>query len=64
MMAFERWCNKVSATQFEKDSFMMLFDVANAIKVLNPLYEIANGNDSEETKMHLNAGIFGLTLFK
>ncbi len=62
--AFEQWCNKLNATQLEKDSFQMLFDVANAINILNPLYEIATGNDSEETKMHLNAGIFGLSLFK
>ena len=27
-------------------------------------YELATGNDSEETKMHLEAGIFGLSLFK
>ncbi len=64
MMVFEQWCKEVNATQFEKDSFQMLLDVANAINVLNPLYEIATGNDSDETKMHLNAGIFGLSLFK
>lgn len=64
MIAFDEWCKKVNATQFEKESFKMLFDVANAINVLNPLYEIATGNDSEETKMHLNAGIFALSLFK
>lgn len=64
MAAFDQWCNKVNATQLEKDSFQILFDVANAINVLNPLYEIATGNDSEETKMHLNAGLFGLSLFK
>lgn len=63
-IAFDEWCKKVNATQFEKESFKMLFDVANAINVLNPLYEIATGNDSEETKMHLNAGIFALSLFK
>lgn len=62
--AFNQWCNEINATQLEKDSFHVLFDVANAINVLNPLYEIATGNDSEETKMHLNAGIFGLSLFK
>ncbi len=64
MAAFEQWCSEVNATQLEKDSFLMLFEVANAINVLNPLYEIATGNDSDETKMHLNAGIFGLSLFK
>lgn len=64
MIAFDEWCKKVNATQFEKESFKMLFDVANAINILNPLYEIATGNDSEETKMHLNAGIFALSLFK
>lgn len=63
-IAFNEWCEKVNATRFEKESFKMLFDVANAINVLNPLYEIATGNDSEETKMHLNAGIFALSLFK
>lgn len=64
MIAFDEWCKKVNATQFEKESFKMSFDVANAINILNPLYEIATGNDSEETKMHLNAGIFALSLFK
>lgn len=61
---FNQWCNAINATQFEKDSFKMLFDVANAINILNSIYEIAIGNDSEETKMHLNAGIFGLNLLK
>lgn len=64
MTAFEQWCNEVNATELEKESFQMLFDVANAINVLNPLYEIATGNDSDETKMHLNAGVFALSLFK
>lgn len=63
-VVFEQWCNEVNATQLEKDSFHILFEVANAINVLNPLYEIATGNESEETNMHLNAGIFGLSLFK
>lgn len=63
-IAFDEWCKKVNASQFEKESFKMLFDVANAINVLNPLYEIVTGNDSEETRMHLNAGIFALSLFK
>lgn len=62
--AFEQWCNEVNATQLEKDSFKIVFDVANAINVLNSIYEIAMKNDSKETKMHLNAGIFGLSLFK
>lgn len=64
MLAFEQWCKEVNANQFEKDSFFILFDVANAIKILNPFYEIATGNDSKENKMHLNTGAFGLSLFK
>lgn len=63
-IAFNEWCQKINATDFEKQSFQILFDVANAINVLNPIYEIATGNDSDETKMHLNAGLFALTLFK
>ena len=63
-MTFNEWCKKVEASEFEKESFQMLFDVANAINVLNPIYELATGNDSDETKMHLNAGLFALTLFK
>ena len=63
-MAFELWCKKMNATEYEKESFNLLFDVANAINVLNPIYEIATGNDSDETKMHLNAGLFALSLFK
>lgn len=62
--AFTQWCEEVNATELEKESFKMLFDVANAINVLNPLYEIKIGNESEETKMHFNAGIFGLSLFQ
>ena len=63
-MAFEEWCNQVNATDFEIESFQLLFDVANAINVLNPVYELVTGNDSNETKMHLEAGLFALTLFK
>lgn len=62
--AFERWCEKVNATEFEKDSFQLILDVANAINVMNPIYEFATGNNSDETKMHLDAGLFGLSLFK
>lgn len=62
--AFDLWCNKVNATEYEKESFQTIYDVANAINVLNPLYEIATGNDSDETMMHLKAGLFALTLFK
>lgn len=63
-IAFNEWCKKVNATEFEKQSFQMLYDVANAINVLLPNYELATGNDSNETKMHLNAGLFALKLFK
>jgi Ser/Thr protein kinase RdoA (MazF antagonist) len=61
--AFESWCDKVSATELEKRSFKLLFDVANAINIMNTNYQIYNGNTSEETEMHLKAGIFGLSLF-
>lgn len=60
---FEKWCMKVNATEFEKDSFDLLFRVANAINIMNSTYEQLNGNDSEETKMHFDVGIFGLDLF-
>ena len=62
-MAFKTWCDGVVATAFEKDSFPLLFDVANAINILNTAYEIKMGNHSEENKMHLKMGLFGLTLF-
>ena len=60
---FDLWCNKVGATDLERDSFKMLFDVANAINIMNSSYEKYTGNTSDETEMHLNAGLFGLTLF-
>lgn len=59
---FERWANNVDATDFERNSFQMLFRVQNAIDILNPSYEIAMGNDSDENKMYLELGKFGLTL--
>lgn len=61
--AFKLWCDKVEATSLEMKSFKILFDVANAINVVNASYEKHIGNMSEETEMHLNAGLFGLTLF-
>lgn len=62
---FNQWCNEVKATDFEKESFQILYDVANAINVLITQYEIKElKNDSEETIMHLEAGLFGLSLFK
>lgn len=59
---FERWAKNVGATDFERNAFKMLFRVQNAIDILNPSYEIAMGNDSEENKMYLELGKFGLTL--
>ena len=61
---FNQWCNEVNATDFEKESFKILYDVANAINVLITQYEIKElKNDSDETIMHLEAGLFGLSLF-
>ena len=40
----------------------MLFDVANAIYLVNPSYEIAMGNYSGENKMFFDLGAFGLSL--
>lgn len=62
--AFDTWCEKVNVTDFEKESFQLIYDVANAINVLLPIYEIKTGNDTEETQMHLEAGLFGLSLFR
>ena len=61
--AFSLWCSKVDATNDERQSFQLFFSVANAINVMNSSCEISNGNNSEETKMHLEMGLFGLTLF-
>jgi hypothetical protein len=61
---FNLWCKKVDATLFEKESFYLLFSVANAINILNTTYEIRNGNTSNENKMHMDQGLFGLSLFK
>ena len=59
---FERWAKNVGATDFERNAFKMLFRVQNAIDILNPSYEIAMGNDSEENKKYLELGKFGVTL--
>lgn len=61
---FNLWCQKVNATEFEKDSFKLLFKVQNAINIMNSTYEQINGNNSDETIMHFNVGIFGLHLFE
>lgn len=59
---FERWAKNIGATDFERNAFQILFRVQNAIDILNPSYEIAIGNNSEENKMYLELGKFGLTL--
>lgn len=59
---FERWAKNVGAIDFERNAFQILFRVQNAIDILNPSYEIAIGNNSEENKMYLELGKFGLTL--
>ncbi len=56
--------DKVEATSLEIKSFKILFNVANAINVINASYEKHIGNMSEETEMHLNAGLFGLSLYE
>ena len=61
-LMFERWASKVNATEFERKSFEMLYRVQNAIYTLIPLYEISKGNNSDENKMFLELGQFGLTL--
>ena len=57
-----RWAQKVNATEKERKAFEILFRVENAIYILNPSYEIAMGNNSEENQMYLELGKFGLTL--
>ncbi len=59
---FERWAKNVNATDFEREAFEMLFRVQNAIYILNPSYQIAIGNNSDENKMYLELGKFGLML--
>ena len=63
-LAFDEWCNKLDATKYEIDFFKLLFNVVAAIKILNSSFNLALGNDSEETQMHLNTGLFALSLFK
>lgn len=60
----ETWSKIVNATEFEIKSFVMLYKVANAINIMNTNFEIATGNTSDETIMHLNAGRFGMSLIK
>ena len=62
-LAFNEWCNKVGALDYEKEAFKLLFNVVSAIKVMNSSYELAKGNNSNETMMHLQLGLFALTLF-
>ncbi len=61
-IAFEQWAKGVNATNLERKSFQMLYDVANAIYLVNPSYEIAMENDSEENRMFFELGKFGLSL--
>ncbi len=61
-IAFEQWTKNVNATDIERNSFGLLFDVANAIYLINSSYESAMGNDSKENKMLFKLGTFGLSL--
>ncbi len=57
---FERWAKNVNATELERKAFELLFKVQNAIYVLNPSYQIALGNTSDENKKYLEIGKSGL----
>ena len=59
---FERWAKNVNASDVEKIAFKKLFRVQNAIYIMNPLYEIARGNNSAENKKNFEIGKLGLTL--
>lgn len=61
-IAFKQWAKGVHATDLEKSSFQLLFDVANAIYLVNSSYEAIMGNYSEENKMFFELGSFGLSL--
>ena len=61
---FNLWCESVNATDFERQSFYYLFRVANAVNVMNTAIEMQKGNNSDENLMHMNQGLFGLSLFK
>ena len=50
---FERWAKNVNASDVEKIAFKKLFRVQNAIYIMNPLYEIARGNNSAENTKNL-----------
>ena len=59
---FQMWCDSVNATDFEKENFQLLLDVANAIHVMNSSIEKQNGNDSKENEYFLDSGLFGLSM--
>jgi Ser/Thr protein kinase RdoA (MazF antagonist) len=59
---FEAWCEKVGATEFEKESFPLLLDVINAIHIMNASVIKTAGNNSVENEYFLKAGLFGLSL--
>ncbi|GHU07324.1 hypothetical protein FACS189431_1690 [Alphaproteobacteria bacterium] len=61
---FEKWSESVGATDFEKESFPLLLDVANAIHIMNSAIEKQNGNDSDENDYFLSLGLFGLSAMK
>ena len=61
-LMFERWAKNVGATEKEREAFELLFRAENAIYILNPSYQIAIGNDSDENRMYVELGKFGLTL--
>lgn len=59
---YNEWCKNIKPTKEEINSFILLFRVANAINIVKPYYEIISGNMSDETMMHLNAGLYGLSI--
>ena len=61
-LCFDLWCRKVNATIFERESFPLLFAVANAINVMNTEIERQEGMDSEENIMNMRQGLWGLSL--
>ena len=61
-LAFEKWAKNVQATNAERKAFKPLFKIASALFLLNASYEAKKGNTSEENKMFMGLGRFGLQL--
>jgi hypothetical protein len=57
----DEYTKEYQLTEYEKEVFRVLFDISNAMFLMQASYQKSIGNNSSETEFWFNKGIRGLS---